>query len=353
MAQITVRISVSDPDGVMASGYDQIQVHRSVTGKFGNYVEITTARPPESATSRVLLVAKKLCYQYLDDCGDFDYWYKVRYYNSTTLAVSSFSEPIQGDADSALDVLSVEDFLTNFMFGVDLTDDEGQPYPDSLHEFYIKSAVSFLEQKLDLPIRPTRYVERHDFIYEEFRQNLAFFLDHYPVLDIEAVTLQLPGAAPALFDPSWYYIQKEFGHLNLIPGLGNVGIPLLGASAGYWPPFATHYRTNRFIPNVFEVKYTAGFSGGCAGGRGVPDNIRELVGKIAAMGPLNIAGDLVAGAGLSSTSLSIDGLSQGITTTNSSTNAGYGARLIMYRKEIKDQVDVIKNYYKGARLHVA
>jgi hypothetical protein len=324
-----------------------------VTGKYGIYAEITSLTPPVSGTSRLTLVAGQTSYCYLDACGDFDYWYKVRYYNSTTFAVSPFSEPIQGDADSALDVLSVEDFQTNFLFGVDLTDDEGQPYPDSLYEFYIKSAVSYLEQNLDLPIRPTRYTEGHDFVYEEFRQNLALFLDHYPVLNVESVTLRLPGSAPQLFDPSWYYIDKNFGQMNLIPGFGNVGIPLLGATAGYWPPFAAHYRSNRFIPQVFEVKYTAGFLGSCQGGRGVPDNIRELVGKIAAMGPLNIAGDLVAGAGLSSTSLSIDGLSQGITTTNSSTNAGYGARLIMYRKEIKDQIDVIRNYYKGARLQVA
>jgi hypothetical protein len=352
VAEIKVRIAVPDVATVIVS-YDQIQVHRSKTGKYGTYEEITTANPPVEATSRVLLDANKVTYCYYDACGDFDFFYKVRYFNSGTSATSAFSEPMQGDADSALDVLSVEDLTTNFLFGVDLTDDEGQPYPDSLFEFYIKSAVSYLEHVLDLPIRPTRYIEDHDFIYEEFRNNLAFFLDHYPVLDIESVTLQLPGTAPSAFDTSWFYVQKEFGHLNLIPGLGGSSIPLLGASAGFWPPFVAQYRTNRFIPNIFQIKYTAGFKGPCAGGRGVPDNIRMLVGLIASYGPLNIAGDLVAGAGLSSTSLSIDGLSQGITTTNSSTNAGYGARLIMYRKEMKEQIKAIRDYYKGARLRVA
>jgi hypothetical protein len=350
--ETNVRVAVSDPDGVMAS-FDQMQVHRSITGRYGIYTEITVATPPDSSKARIALIPKQVNYLYKDECGDFDYFYKIRFYNSTTSAVSPFSEPIQGDLDSALDVLSVEDFVTNYLFGVDLTDDEGQPYPDSLFEFYIKSAVSFVEQSLDLPIRPTRYVEEHDFIYEDFRQNMAFFLDHYPVIEVEEVKLVLPGSAEQIFDKSWYYVQKDFGHLNMVPGFGNVGVPLLGATAGYWPPFVAHYRTNRFIPNVFHIKYTAGFLSERQGGRGVPANIRELIGKIASYGPLNIAGDLVAGAGLSSTSLSIDGLSQGITTTNSSTNAGYGARILMYRKEIKEQMTIVRNYYKGARLHCA
>lgn len=348
MAEIKIRIAVSDPAGVMAA-FDQIQVHRSKTGKFGVYEEITTPNPPVQAKNRIILEAGKLTYCFIDDCGDFLYFYKTRFFNSTSLAVSAFSEPIQGDADSALDVISVEDLQTNFLFGVDLTDDAGQPYPDSLFEFYIKSAVSYLEQALDLPIRPTRYVEEHDYVAEEFRQNMAFFLDHYPVISVDEVKMVLPGGGEQVFDPSWVKLQKEFGQLNLVPGLGNANVPLLGVSGAYHP----FYRNSRFLPNVFAIKYTAGFLSGCEGGRGVPDNIKELAGKIASYGPLNIAGDLVAGAGLASTSLSIDGLSQGITTTNSSTNAGYGARLLQYRKEVKEQIPVIRNYYKGARLHVA
>jgi hypothetical protein len=348
MAEIKVRIAVSDPAGVIAV-YDQIQVHRSTTGKSGPYNEITTPIPPASADARLTLVAGKTTYCFTDQCGDFSYFYKTRFFNSVTLVVSQFSEPIQGDADSALDVISVEDLQTNFLFGVDLTDDAGQPYPDSLFEFYIKSSVSYLEQALDLPIRPTRYVEEHDYVAEDFRQSMAFFLDHYPVVSVDEVKLMLPGGGGEVLDPAWFKLQKEFGHLNLIPGLGGANVPSLGVSGAYHP----FYRNSRFLPNVFAIKYTAGFLGGCEGGRGVPDNIKELAGKIASYGPLNIAGDLVAGAGVASTSLSIDGLSQGITTTNSSTNAGYGARLLQYRKEVKEQIPVIRNYYKGARLHVA
>jgi hypothetical protein len=76
------------------------------------------------------------------------------------------------------------------------------------------------------------------------------------------------------------------------------------------------------------------------------------VGMIASMGPFNIAGDMIAGAGIASQSIGIDGLSQSVSTTSSATNAGYGARIIQYQKDVKDQIKHLQNYYKGPRLTV-
>ena len=74
---------------------------------------------------------------------------------------------------------------------------------------------------------------------------------------------------------------------------------------------------------------------------------------MASLGPLNIAGDLLGGAGVASQSLSIDGLSQSIATTSSATNAGYGARIINYERQIKDNVKSLRDFYKGIPLRVA
>ena len=79
------------------------------------------------------------------------------------------------------------------------------------------------------------------------------------------------------------------------------------------------YGNNRYIPDVFRIDYTAGF------GKNtdplavspaqpkldkIPGIIKDVVGKLAAAGPLNIAGDLLGGAGIASQSIGIDGLSQ-------------------------------------------
>lgn len=334
MAVITLKIVVANLAQVMEH-FDKLKIYRSTTGRTGLYTELT------NGASRPSLVATESTYDYEDLSGDPTYWYKISYFSTSTGLESTLSEPQQGEGDSALDLLSVEELKTNFLFGVDLTKDDNTPYPNSLFEFYIKSAVSFLEQELDMPLRPTTYEdERHDYYANDYSSYIALFLNRYPVISLTSVRFVLPNESQGLtYDPSWLHLDKEIGHLNIIPGSG--GMALSGAG---------HFllRGTPFIPGAFRVNYTAGFeSGKC------PANIRELIGKIASYGPLNIAGDLVAGAGLAGTSLSIDGLSQSITTTNSSTNAGYGARLIMYRKEVKDQLATVRSYYKGVRMQVA
>jgi hypothetical protein len=73
----------------------------------------------------------------------------------------------------------------------------------------------------------------------------------------------------------------------------------------------------------------------------------------ASLGPFHVFGDLIGGAGIANVSLSMDGLSQTIGTTSSATNAGYGARIINYLKQLKEQIPLLRRYYKGLRMVVA
>ena len=66
---------------------------------------------------------------------------------------------------------------------------------------------------------------------------------------------------------------------------------------------------------------------------------------LSAMLPLNIAGDLLLGAGIASQSISIDGLSQAVASTASATSAGYGARLINFNTELKSVMKSLRAKY--------
>jgi len=339
MAVITIKIVVSGIDSVMAV-FDRIKVYRSITGITGSYVEIT------DPSTRIALDANTLIYEYVDQAGDPDYYYKSSYYNSTTTQESSLSDAQRGEGDSALDIISVDELKTNYLFGLDLTDDSGTEYPDSLYEFFIKSAVSWLEHRLDIPIAArTIEEEKHDYFAEDYRQYIWMKLKEAPVISVSEVRMVLPGEQVVqTFESSWIHVQKESGQLQLLPGTGSAGSILLGAGGAY---ISMIYRNNRFIPDAFRVDYTAGFAPG-----EVPPLITDVVGKKASFGPLNIAGDLLGGAGIASQSISVDALSQSFNTTSSATNAGYGARLLQYTKEIKEVLPMLEKYYKGIRLAV-
>lgn len=83
-----------------------------------------------------------------------------------------------------------------------------------------------------------------------------------------------------------------------------------------------------------------------------PRDVMGLLGRYAAIHVLNIAGDLVAGAGIANRSASIDGASTSVGTTASATNAGYGARIIQYRKEIRDLLPLVRRRLHGMTVRV-
>lgn len=75
-----------------------------------------------------------------------------------------------------------------------------------------------------------------------------------------------------------------------------------------------------------------------------PDNLRALVGIRAAKTPLTIAGDLVMGSGILSSSIGLDGLSQSRSTTKSAMGGAYAGRL----KSLMDEEDRIVKSLKAA-----
>jgi len=336
---ITLTITVDDIATALLS-YDQIQVWRSTAGALDTYLEVS------DAYSRPDLEAGVSDYEAHDEDATTLYWYKWRLYHSATEAAGAFSDPFHGTQHPALDIVNVTELKTNYLFGLDLTKDDGEPYPASLYEHYIKSAVSKLEHKLDVPIAKAALVELHDFYREDYIKYISIELDAFPVISIDEVKLTLPGETIGVtYDPSWVRIDKTSGQLHIVPGGAGAQTLLLGASGAWSRLF---YGSARFIPQVFQVTYTAGFAAGK-----VPPIFKDVVGKLASFGPLNIAGDLLGGAGIASQSVSIDGLSQNFNTTSSSTSAGYGARLIQYSKELKEDYKLLRDFYKGIGLRVA
>lgn len=338
MSVVKVKWRVEELANILEN-FDTQKVYRSVTGETGNYTELTTP------STRVALVVDQTAYYFDDLLGDSSYYYKVSYYNTDTTDESDFSEAMSGGVLQALSIISVEELKELYLFGLDLTDDSGTPYPDSMFEHYIKSAVASLEKKLDIHILPITILEEfHDYIREEFLEFMYLHLDEYPVISVEEMTLKFPSDSTIMtVDLNDLQLIKKSGQLQVVPSLNsNYSFVFSNSALAVMP----YIRSNtRSIPNLFRISYTAGLDP-------VPEDIKDLVGKIASFGPLNIAGDLLGGAGIASQSLSIDGLSQTFNTTSSATNAGYGARLLQYSREIKEVVPELRRYYKGLRLVV-
>jgi hypothetical protein len=314
------------------------------------------------------------------------------------------------------DIITPQFIKNTYILGVDLTLDDGSPYPDEIFEQAIDSAINAIELELGITIDEfTVKGERHDARIEHRDAFWPFKLDHGPVKSVQALNITLGNNKTATLPTNWVQVTSGMhSQVNIIATsteLGSFyftsGVPLI---------FGDVFSPHTYVPGYFSLDYTAGFhffdgvavipqgetsvevtlpthlegvrptvilnvtdAQGGAGARvrsagtdsftisvttapttgdmtiaytahTVDPLLLKAIGIMAAISPLDIAGDLIAGAGIGSFSVGVDGLSQSIATTASATSAGYGARIISYQKQLKDTMAALKAKYRSMNI---
>lgn len=341
-----IRVDHNDPaiNKVRAAGFKRLLLERS-TDQGLSWEEVT------EPSDRPVLEDDKVNYVIFDRMGDASYLYRTRYIDPshddvTEDVLSDPSDSVAGAGLAIQGLLTVEQLKQRYLFGVDLTNDEGEPLPDEVFQFYILSAVAWLEHELDIKVLPTTFErELEDYQRNNYQEFTIIQLENYPVISVEEFAVEYPsGQNVIVFPDEWIRLDRTHGILRVVPTAGTLSNILIGQGGSFLPAI---YNGMDYLPDLFAISYTAGFEDG-----ELPFNLLDLIGKVASFGPFNIFGDLIAGAGIANVSLSIDGLSQTIGTTSSATNSGYGARLIQYQKEVKDWVPKLRRFYKGIRMQV-
>lgn len=318
---------------------------------------------------------------------------------------------------SIFDELTTTWLKESFLLGIDLTLDDGSPYPDTIYEQSLRAGVAYLEHELGIVIEQPRVVtsERHDALDINRDSWWGFRLDQRPVLSLQDWSLQYGSFNPVDMPVSWLQaLSREHGQIALIPSadslgsfLYSAGVPLL--VGGFQQPYS-------YLPGYFSFDYTAGFdmrdgsdtiadgqtsvtvtlstpvlepfrsayvtgdsglgtltlsrvsnteftitsSVAATGGNGavawsittLPRSILHCIGLKAALLPIDVAGDLIAGAGVANFSIGADGVHQSLGTTSSATNSGYGARRGAFERELKALLPALRAKYKSLNFGV-
>jgi hypothetical protein len=337
-----IKIIVTDENiaTVVEAGYERMVVERSTNGGL-SFEEITV--PSE----RPVLDPDNTIIEFFDRRGSPDYIYRTRYAGTLEgeKILTTPSEQIDGLGLALRNVLTVPQFQERYFFGVDLTDSSGRQLPDAIFQHYILAGIRWFEHEIDVPVLPTSFTEKHDYFREDYHAFNFLKMDNRPIISVEEFRVQYPsGQNVVVFPAEWLRIHKIEGQIQIVPTAGTLSEILVGQGGSFLPAI---YNGLAYLPDLFELDYTAGFEDGK-----IPRNITDVIGKAASIGLFNIFGDLIAGAGIATISLSLDGLSQSIGTTSSATNSGYGARIIQYQKEIKEAIPLLRRYYQGIRMVV-
>lgn len=228
------------------------------------------------------------------------------------------------------------------LFGIDLTDDNGNEYPDELWDEVLDAGDRMFRTMFGVPIGGEDYEEvlneRHGW---DRGGNQMLRLYQGPVREITALDVYNGTQRIAQLPPAWACVlNADFRSVQIVP-VGTAGVPFQNIipTIGLAP-------RKQIAP--LAVSYKAGYKTS-----DVPAIIRMLVGLYAAHPVLITAGDLILGAGIASISTSIDGMSESLGSTSSATNSGYGSRIIENRKLIEKYEQAVSNMVGSISFAVA
>lgn len=233
----------------------------------------------------------------------------------------------------------------NYLFGLRLEDERQNPFPSSMFENAVKQAIAYIQRYIDVCILPTKFREEHDYDIDNYKMWSYLAPDHIPILSVERVAAEFPFGETAVEFPEEWIVIDPLRHIQIVPRSGSLATVFLGAGQILLP--LLHGATG-YVPNLLVVEYTAGFKVD-----EIPWDILHAISLLASIQILHPAGDLIIGAGISNQEIAVNGLRQKLETTSSPTNAGFGARILNYKNELKEHLKLLRETYQGIRMAIA
>lgn len=225
--------------------------------------------------------------------------------------------------------------------GIDLKTYDGTPFTRTSLAVAINSAIETAEQTFDITIKP-RIIEKelHDYEGGSFQNYQYTATFRRPIMEVYDIKYLFGDQTIYEVPKNWIQVDHRMGDITILPVSGRMN--MMPVQLGTVFPTLIN---RSFVPMAISVSYKAGMKK-----EDVPMNLMMYIFKMAAIDIFNQWGDQIIGAGIASSSLSIDGLSQSIGTTQSAMYGGASARILEYRNDIESLTPIIRKYF--AKLNV-
>lgn len=260
-------------------------------------------------------------------------------------------------------ILSVEDFKQKYLFGLPLEKD-GVLIPTEIYEHFIEAAKEQVEDLLNLKLNREIIKEQKDFFYDDW-VHWSYTKATYPVVYPIALRGYLGTTKQVDYPRSWLQARKTSDGklysrlLYMVPTYNSVTSQNSIIFSGVMPNlnwFAS-YGANGQIPCYWNQEYITGFDK-------IPTDIIHVIGMLASISFLAVLSDMLMGNrqagetgsgigwGMNSKSISIDGLSQSL--SSGATSGIFKARIQQYQQTLgtldgrqKGELQRLIDYYNG------
>lgn len=243
-----------------------------------------------------------------------------------------------------------------YMYGIKVMDpNSGQEMGDKFYNHVLETAISRAENALDVAILP-RLVEdeHHDFHSSDYNSYMFTETFRKPIVQAERLKLEMTGFSLFDYPADWWKVYNLAGHIELFPTALMQATGAMGGGAIYQsasmpimnPMMGMGARTT--APQLIHVDYVAGMlprKHQYAQEWECPADLEQLVIKIALKEIYQVWGNLIIGAGIAGKTLSVDGISESIQTTQTAMYGGASAQIVQINEDIENLMSGLKAYY--------
>lgn len=253
-------------------------------------------------------------------------------------------------ADYGLDI----DGIKSQIFGVAVVDpNTGEELGDEYYHQAIRSAIANAEKKFDIKILPRFVHEQKDYYQNNYNSYNYLKLNSRPTLQVESFSMNAYNQTIMDYPADWWKVQCLQGSIMLMPTLGGFmrdGLPYSTMFMGQSPALnSSPFNSQGYAPQMFHVSYVAGMlppaRDGVTEDWEFPPDLKFLILKESAKSVLEIWGRLIVGAGIASKTFTMDGISEGVVTTQSAMYGGASADIIQLDADIAQLTNGLKAHF--------
>ncbi len=233
-------------------------------------------------------------------------------------------------------VISPSTLISEYLHGIPLVDQDGRTYSNRDIRKKIVDATTKIENYLMIKILPTVIDEKQDYIQTEW-MSWGHIKCEYPINSINSFGGYLNDQLTVDFSQNLSLLTIRGKMIALVPGTQDVTSMIWFGNAMAVPFLRSGVQT---VPNFWHINYNTGFTV-------IPYDVLFVICKYAVIQILSVLGDIVIGAGISSQSLSFDGLSQSFSSTMSGSGGAYAGRIKQYASELQNELPNLQAFYRG------
>lgn len=245
-------------------------------------------------------------------------------------------------------IISPTEIRETYLFGIPVCTTDGRKISSQAIMQAIRSAQDKFERVFSIKLQKEVIEESRDFIREDFN-NWGFVKVTYPIRYIDWLKGYINEACQVDYPHEWLVIKRteavaQFRNLYLIPNSNSVHGAKMNQNSIIYNGISPHlgWFGQTRIPNYWRTKYITGWDAD-----EIPADLFDAICKLATINALLIIGSYLYGVGISSLSVSLDGVSQNFPLTKGGKYGMFSDRITAYKEDLDQIWQDLKYEYAG------